>query len=146
MILEIIMKRLGRSPIVMKKFVPAFIVNRIQNAINRAVFEILDNGWATAEDIDIAIKNSLGIRLPVVGVAQVLDFNGLDLINNINQRLGIKSAFLEEKVREGHLGVKASRGIYDYEGRSETELLRKRDELFMKMLDHLKKINAFEPV
>lgn len=141
-----LLERLGRKPIVLNKFVPAFIVNRIQNAINKAVLEMLDNDWASAEDIDLAVKNTLGIRLPVVGVAQVLDFNGLDLIQSINQRLGIKSAFIDEKVKQGHLGAKTSKGIYDYGSRSEAEIQKKRDDLYFSMLDHLKKINAFEPV
>ena len=141
-----LLERLGRKPIVLNKFVPAFIVNRIQNAINKAVLEMLDNDWASAEDIDLAVKNTLGIRLPIVGVAQVLDFNGLDLIQGINQRLGIKSAFIEEKVKQGHLGAKTSKGIYDYGSRSEAEIQKKRDDLYFSMLDHLKKINAFEPV
>jgi len=141
-----LMKSLEKKPIVMKEFVPAFIVNRIQNSINKTTFEILDNGWASPEDIDIAIKTTLGIRLPVVGIAQVLDFNGLDLINNINKRLGVNSSYLEDKVAEGHLGAKTSKGIYDYGGRSEAELCNKRDDLFYKMLDYLEKINAFEPL
>ena len=141
-----LLERLGRKPIVLNKFVPAFIVNRIQNAINKAVLEMLDNDWASPEDIDLAVKNTLGIRLPIVGVAQVLDFNGLDLIQGINKRLGIKSAFIEEKVKEGHLGAKTSKGIYDYGSRSEAEIQKKRDDLYLSMLDHLKKIKAFEPV
>lgn len=141
-----LLERLERKPIVLKKFVRAFIVNRIQNAINGAVLEMLDNDWVSPEDIDIAVKNTLGIRLPVVGVAQVLDFNGLDLIHSIMQRLGTKSTFIEEKVRQGHLGAKTSKGIYDYGSRSEAEIQKKRDDLYLSMLAHLKKINAFEPV
>jgi len=141
-----LMNNLKKSPIVMNEFVPAFIVNRIQNSINKTVLEIIDSGWATASDIDLAVKNCLGIRLPVVGVAQVLDFNGLDLINNINKRQGVNSKYLEDKVAKGHLGAKTSKGIYDYNGLSEAELCSKRDDLFYKMLDYLEEINAFKPL
>jgi 3-hydroxybutyryl-CoA dehydrogenase len=141
-----LLQGLGKKTIVMKKFVPAFIVNRIQNTINRAIFEIVDNGWATAEDIDLAVKHTLGIRLPIVGIAQALDFTGLDLIRDINQVLGIQSAFIDEKVGQGQLGAKTSKGIYDYGELSEREVLKKRDDLYLKMLDYLKEINAFEPV
>ena len=55
-------------------------------------------------------------------------------------------SFFEEKVKVGHLGVKTSKGIYDYGGRSVSEGLKKRDQLFLKKIDYLKKINAFEPV
>jgi 3-hydroxybutyryl-CoA dehydrogenase len=141
-----LLENLGKKTIVLKEFVPAFIVNRIQNAINSAVFEIIENGWADPEDIDLAVKNTLGIRLPVVGVAQALDFNGLDLIHTINERLGRKSTFISEKVEQGLLGAKTSKGIYDYGDRSEGEILKKRDDLYLKMLAHLEKIKAFEPV
>jgi 3-hydroxybutyryl-CoA dehydrogenase len=141
-----LLERLGKRPIVLKKFVPSFIVNRIQNAINKAVFEILENGWATPEDIDMAMKNTLGIRLPIVGVAQALDFTGLDLILDIMNHLGLESQFIEEKVKQGCLGAKTSKGIYDYGNRSQADILKKRDRLYFKMLDHLEKIKAFEPV
>ncbi len=141
-----ILESLGKKPVVMNKFVPAFIVNRIQNTINSTILEMIDNGWASPDAIDRAIKYSLGIRLPIVGVAQSLDFTGLDLIDNILQRVGTQSTYLEEKVKGGNLGAKTSKGIYDYGGRSEAEILKKRDALYLKLLKYLKKINAFEPV
>ena len=59
-----LMKRLGKKPVIMKEFVPAFIVNRIQHSVSQAVWEMLEKGWATPEEIDLAIKLTLGIRLP----------------------------------------------------------------------------------
>ena len=141
-----LMKRLGKKPVVMKEFVRSFIVNRIQNYISMAFFEILENGWATAEDIDLAVKTSLGIRLPIVGVVQNIDFTGLDLVLDLIKSYGVRNAFIEEKVKKGHLGAKTSKGIYDYDGRSEEEILNKRDKLYLRMLDHLEKINAFQPI
>jgi 3-hydroxybutyryl-CoA dehydrogenase len=141
-----LMKRVGKRPVVMKEFVRSFIVNRIQNYISMAYFEILENGWATAEDIDLAVKTTLGIRLPIVGVVQNIDFSGLDLVLDIMKSYGVRNAVIEEKVKKGHLGAKTSKGMYDYDGRKEEEILNKRDKLYLKMLDHLEKINAFEPI
>jgi 3-hydroxybutyryl-CoA dehydrogenase len=107
---------------------------------------MLENGWATPEDIDLAVKTSLGIRLPVVGVIQSWDFNGLNLVNDVLKSQGKNIPLIADKVKQGHLGASTSKGIYDYGGRTEAEILRKRDELFFKMLDHLEKIGAFEPV
>ena len=42
--------------------------------------------------------------------------------------------------------MKTSKGIYDYEGRSETEILKKRDMLFFRMIDYLEELKAFDPV
>ena len=141
-----LMGRVGKNPIVMKKFGPGFIVNRIQKAIGEACFEMIEQGLAGPEEIDRAIKLSLGIRLPVVGVVQSMDFNGLDMLLDTMRSYGKIYSFVEEKVSRGHLGVKTSRGIYDYQGRSEIEILKKRDELYLKMLEYLQKIHAFDPV
>ncbi len=141
-----LMERLGKKTVTMKNFVPSFIVNRIQRSISQAVWEMLEKGWATPEEIDLAIKLSLGIRLPVVGVVQTSDFTGLDLIYDIMKGGGRVSPLVEEKVKQGHLGVKTSKGVYDYGGRSEVEILKKRDQRYLKLLDHLERMEAFEPV
>lgn len=141
-----LMERLGKKTVTMKNFVPSFIVNRIQRSISQAVWEMLEKGWATPEEIDLAIKLSLGIRLPVVGVVQTSDFTGLDLIYDIMKGGGRVSPLVEEKVKQGHLGVKTSKGVYDYGGRSEVEILKKRDRRYLKLLDHLERMEAFEPV
>ncbi|MCJ7684997.1 MAG: 3-hydroxyacyl-CoA dehydrogenase family protein [Desulfobacteraceae bacterium] len=141
-----LMKRLGKKTVIMKEFVPAFIVNRIQHSISRAVWEILEKGWATPEEIDLAIKLTLGVRLPIVGVVQTTDFTGLDLIYDIMKGEGRVSPLVEEKVKQGHLGVKTSKGVYDYGERSEAEILKKRDRRYLKLLDYLEGIKAFEPV
>lgn len=141
-----LMTRIGKKPIVMRQFVQRFIVNRIQNAIAFTALEMIANGWAKAEDVDLAVKSSIGIRMPIIGVLQSLDFTGLGLVNDINKSLGLKIPIIEEAVKEGHLGASTSKGIYDYGGRTEEEILRKRDTLFLKMLDHLENIGAFQPV
>ena len=141
-----LMERIGKKPLVMKQFVQRFIVNRVQNAIVRTVLEMITNGWATPEQIDLAVKTSLGIRLPIVGVVQSLDFTGLNLIHDMTKGTGTENPLIEEKVRQGHLGASTSKGIYDYGGRSEEEILRKRDLLYLKMLDFLEGLEAFKPV
>ena len=141
-----LMERIGKKPLVMKQFIQRFIVNRIQNAIVRTALEMITNGWATPEQIDLAVKTSLGIRLPIVGVVQSLDFTGLNLIHDMTKGTATENPLIEEKVRQGHLGASTSKGIYDYGGRSEEEILRKRDLLYLKMLDFLEGLGAFKPV
>ena len=141
-----LMERIGKKPLVMKQFVQRFIVNRVQNAIVRTALEMITNGWATPEQIDLAVKTSLGIRLPIVGVVQSLDFTGLNLIHDMTKGTGTENPLIEEKVRQGHLGASTSKGIYDYGGRSEEEILRKRDLLYLKVLDFLESLEAFKPV
>jgi 3-hydroxybutyryl-CoA dehydrogenase len=141
-----LLKKLGKAPVVMKKLGPGFIVNRIQRAIGETCMDMIDEGLAGPEEIDVAIKNTLGIRLPIVGVMQTFDFQGLDMLLAYQKNVGKVYGFIEEKVAQGAYGAKTSRGIYDYQGRSEAEIVKKRDELYLKMLDYLTEIHAFEPV
>jgi len=141
-----LMERLGKRPVILKEFMPAFLINRIQLAIADTVFEMLEKEWASPEDIDLALKMSLGIRLPIVGAIQNMDFNGLDLVRDIYKSRSIENKILDEKVSQGRLGAKTSKGFYDYGGRDEAEILKKRDELYLKMLDYLEELKAFEPV
>ena len=141
-----LMERIGKKPIVMSQFVQRFIVSRIQNAIIFSAMEIVANGWATPEQVDLAVKSSIGIRMPIIGVIQTLDFTGLGLVNDINKSQNQKIPLVEDAVGKGQFGVSTSKGIYDYGGRTEEEILRKRDLLFLQMIDHLEKIEGFKPV
>lgn len=139
-------EKLGKIPILMKKFVPNYIVNKIQNAISGVMYELIIRNLATAEQIDLVIKSTLGIRLPIIGVVQSHDFTGLDLVEDIITARGGSVPLISEKVKKGDLGAKTGRGHYDYDGRSEIEILRKRDILFLKQLEFLEKNTQFKPI
>lgn len=145
---ENLLKKLGKRPVVLKEFMSSFIVNRLQNVMSVMVYEMISKGLATAEQIDTAVKTSLGIRLPVVGVVQTQDFTGLDLVLDVQKlyRTNKRYPQVEEMVNQGHLGAKTGKGWYDYGGRSYSEILKKRDRQYLKLLTQLEKINAFEPV
>jgi 3-hydroxybutyryl-CoA dehydrogenase len=141
-----LMERVGKHPVVMRQFVPAFIVNRIQSYIFLAIMEILNNDWATPEEIDYAVKMSLGIRLPVVGAVQTYDFSGLDLVQDMLKNRGMSYPLIDDKISKHHLGAKTGKGFFDYGGRTESEIVKQRDALYVKMADFLEALNKFKPV
>jgi len=136
--------KLGKEPVVMKKFIPGYIVNRLQRAMAREIFYLLDKGYASPEEIDRAVKNSLGIRIPVVGIVQRYDFAGLDLALTFEQNPSIhlvskdrSPKTLMDLVRRGHLGVKTGKGFYDYSSTKMSDVLKERDMKMIKLLKFL---------
>jgi 3-hydroxybutyryl-CoA dehydrogenase len=126
--------RLHLTCITMKRYIPGFIVNRLQRALNRELFHLLEQEIADPEEIDRAVKASLGIRIPVTGLVSRLDFTGLDaVLNNIKgEPVHLASGsdlspIIERLVSEGRFGVKTGRGFFDYNSRDCKEILRERD-------------------
>jgi 3-hydroxybutyryl-CoA dehydrogenase len=120
--------------VTMKKYIPGFIVNRLQRALGREIFHLIDEAVADPAEIDRAAKASLALRLPVMGVVARYDFAGLDAtLNNLRgEPIHLasgddRSLALERLVEQGHYGVKTGRGFFDWSHRGLPELLRERD-------------------
>lgn len=140
-----LLKSLGKEPLLLKKYIPGFIVNRIQRAISREAFSLVAQNYASIEDVDNAIKASLGVRLPVVGILQTYDFTGLDAYYKICQEDPIElaassgpPAIVKEKVERGELGIKTGKGLYDYSDKKREEVLERRDLNYINILRALK--------
>ncbi|MBI5580790.1 MAG: 3-hydroxyacyl-CoA dehydrogenase family protein [Deltaproteobacteria bacterium] len=128
------LERLQLTCITMKKYIPGFIINRLQRALGREIFHLIDSGVAEPGEIDRAAKASLAIRLPVMGVVARYDFAGLDAtLNNIQgEPIHLasgddRSPTLQRLVDAGHYGVKTGQGFFDWSGRDLEELLQERD-------------------
>lgn len=139
------LESVGKRPLVMRKFVPGFIANRIMMAMADAAEELLNSGAATPEEIDYAVKTSVGVRLGVVGIFQSLDFNGLDLIAG-DRPLDELPTYLRTKIENGDLGVKTGRGFYEYENDSQLETLKRRDRSYLAALWALEESCGFRPI
>jgi 3-hydroxybutyryl-CoA dehydrogenase len=114
------MKKAGKYPIKCLKDVPGFVANRLQHALWREAISIVEKGIADAATVDDAIKQSFGIRVPVLGPIENADMAGLDLVlaihNTVLQDLEASpgpSPLLKEKVTKGELGFKSGKGLYD---------------------------------
>ena len=61
------MKNLGRTPVVLKREVPGYIVNRLQSALLREAIDMVEKGVASAEDVDTGFCSGMGLRDPMIG-------------------------------------------------------------------------------
>ena len=108
----------GKEPIRVQKDVPGFIANRLQHALWREAFALIDEGICDAATIDTAISNSFGMRLPVLGPVANADLVGLDLTLAIHQvvlpYLNVStqpSSTLSAHVQANELGFKSKSGF-----------------------------------
>ncbi|MDR3149555.1 MAG: 3-hydroxyacyl-CoA dehydrogenase family protein [Oscillospiraceae bacterium] len=125
----------GKTPVLMKKFVRGYIANRMQMCLNQEVFYLLDNGYCSPEDIDLAVKASFIPRAVVLGICKRIDFGGVDMTANNFRNKSYNPPNITEmpevlKTMESNneLGLKTGKGFYDYSGKDKQELLAKRDK------------------
>ena len=110
-------RSIDRVPVLINKEIHGFIVNRILFAASEEAMRLLEGGYATAEDIDIAVK--MGLNWPM-GPFELLDFSGLDIFYGaLEDRARLEGGggppkVLKEKIEQGHLGRKTGRGFFDY--------------------------------
>ena len=113
-----LLEEAGKMPVIVQKDVPGFLANRMQHALFREAISIVENGIATPEDVDKAIKFGFGMRLGVMAPIEVIDSGGIDLTYNIHKYLfpHIENStepapLLEKLLAEGKLGFKTGEGI-----------------------------------
>lgn len=135
------LRQCDKRPVLVRKDLPGQLANRILQAMIREATNLVQAGVATPEDIDSAIKNGLGIRLPVWGVIEHIDAVGLDLClsvqNSVLPALNNEPHAVQlfaDKVKQGHLGVKTGMGFYDWSAKSIDDLKKSRDEFIVQTL------------
>ena len=142
-----LLSKCGKTPVFMKKFIRGYIVNRLQQCLNREVFYLLDNGYCDAEAIDLAAKASFIPRAVVLGLLKRVDFGGVDMTANNYRNHSYTMPengdelpkTLEALVEAGDLGIKTGKGFYDYAGQDIEALKAKRDKQLFEIFRVAKK-------
>ena len=124
----------GHAPVLTHKEVVGFVANRLQHALWREAFAIVEQGIASPGEVDDALKTSFGARTPVLGIFEHADLVGLDLVHNLHSYILADldaqrgpNAVLTERVQRGDLGVKTGKGFYDWSVKSAADVLQARD-------------------
>ncbi len=130
-----ILDRSGKKAASLNADVPGFIANRLQHALMRECFHLVENGVADPSTIDHVARYSIGVRFALIGPFLQRDANGLDthariaeyLYPDLGRRESVPD-LLAEKLAAGETGRKAGKGFYRWDD---------RQEAMMKELEHL---------
>lgn len=129
-----LLRALGKAPVLLDKFVPGFVINRLLRALGREAFAMIEDGVISIAALDVAVRTSLAPRMQVLGLMQRYDYTGLQLsLRNlgdpdiVDAPVDRSPAPLQERVARGELGVSSGKGFYDYAGRTPLQLQRERD-------------------
>lgn len=113
-----LLQSVGKKPAHVKKDLPGFVANRLQHALWREAIAMVAEGVCDARTLDDCVKNSFGLRLPILGPLENADMVGLDLTLDIHQtmipaldRHDRPNALLEGYVAAGRLGFKSGEGF-----------------------------------
>src|SRR5262245_63536900 len=135
---------IGKVPVVCAAR-PGYIVPRIQALAMNEAARLLEEGVASAEDIDKAIKYGFGVRFATLGMLEFIDWGGGDILYYASRYLTGALAseryaappIVERNMAEGRVGLKTGKGFMSYEALDIDAYRRQRLEAFVKLLGHL---------
>jgi len=118
------MAAIGKLPVVCG-VAPGYIVPRLQALVMNEAARMVEQGVASAEEIDRATRYGLGLRFAAIGVVEFIDFGGVDILHHASREMAgsidaaryAAPAVIGTMVEQGHLGLKSGAGFYDYDGR-----------------------------
>lgn len=136
------LESIGKDPVVVERDVPGFIANRIQSAMAREAWALLEADVAGPAEIDRAIKGTFGFRLPVLGAFEKADHSGLDvhhtvlseLLPEIDRKTSPPEVLSSLVARERY-GAKTGRGVYDWRNVDLDAATEARDQRLIELLD-----------
>lgn len=136
---EQLIRSLGKIPARVAD-TPGFVANRLQFALYKEAAQIVDEGTATAEQIDTVVSNTFGFRLALFGPFAIGDMAGLDVYESAYRTLekayGERFAAPEAlvtTVKDGNIGLKSGHGFLDIDPAERAALLAYRDIAYARL-------------
>lgn len=144
-----LMTSIGKLPVVCG-VAPGYIVPRLQALMMNEAARMVEEGVASAQDIDTATRFGLGLRFAAIGVVEFIDFGGVDILHHASREMAgsIDPARYEEPavvarmMEQGRLGLKSGSGFYDYSGR---DVRAYRRDVLQRTLDMLRHAGLWRP-
>ena len=131
---------LGRQVVRLERSVPGFLVNRFAQALFREAIYLVEQGVASATDIDRAVKYAVGMRYASIGLLEYFDDVGFELESAIAQNVYpdlCGATTLQKTVLDGldsgTTGLRAGRGLYDWESKDIPDYQLRKQAPFYKI-------------
>lgn len=128
-----LLRDLNRQVVVLNRSVPGFLVNRFAQALFREAIYLIEQGVASAEDIDRAVKYAMGMRYASIGLLEYYDAVGFDLESTIAKNVYPDLCDAKEIQRltleglaSGQTGQSAGRGLFDWSVKDEADFRRRK--------------------
>ena len=138
-----LLESIGKVPVVCKAS-PGYIIPRFQSLIMSEAARMIEEGVATAEDIDKAVRTGFGVRYATMGPVEFIDWGGLDILHYANAYLSksIDDRFkapkiIGEMMERGHLGMNHGKGFYDFKKINVEAYKKEKLSMFIGLLKHL---------
>jgi 3-hydroxybutyryl-CoA dehydrogenase len=139
-----LLEQAGKVPVVCAAS-PGYIVPRIQALAMNEAARMVEEGVASAEDIDRAVRVGFGVRYAVMGLVEFIDWGGGDILYYATRHLGealgrerfSSPPVVERNMAEGRLGMGSGQGFYDFRDRDLEAYQRQRLARFVELLRHL---------
>lgn len=111
----------GKEPTLVRKDIRGFITNRLMYALYREAFYLVENGYATVEDVDRACRNNAGYWMTLAGIFRWMDLTGVPAYHNVMKDLFPTLCnstkvpkLIDGIVKDGGKGVANAKGFYEY--------------------------------
>lgn len=115
------MRRCGMVPVKVRKDLPGFLANRLQHALSREAFDLIDQGIASPEDVDAAVRFGFGFRFLAAGPVLQRDHAGIDVHAAAGATMypsfcnsSVPARCLTERAQDGRHGMKTGAGFYEW--------------------------------
>ena len=126
----------GMVPVLVRKDLPGFLANRLQHALAREAFALIDAGVASPADVDAAVRFGFGFRFLAAGPILQRDHAGLDVHSAAAATMypdlasnTVPSPSLTSRVEQGKLGMKTGEGFYTWTAQSIAAERKRYDNL-----------------
>jgi 3-hydroxybutyryl-CoA dehydrogenase len=141
--LKDLLRRVGKVPV---ECAPSagYIVPRLQALVMNEAARMVEEGVASAQDIDTAVRTGFGLRFSILGLLEFIDWGGCDILyyasHYLAKEIGPRfepAAIVTQNMEEGRDGIRDGKGFYDYADVEVPAYVKRRLGEFGRLLEHL---------